>query len=48
MEPSSCYDSTVGGFPACPACRHGHGDQTDKLSLEEIKMEAASIIGVGA
>lgn len=46
MEPSSCYDSTAGGFPACAAFRWGHRDQPDKLSLEEERMEVASIIEV--
>lgn len=46
MEPSSCYDSTADGFPGYAACRQGHGDQTDMLSLEEGRMETASIMKV--
>lgn len=46
MELSSGYDSTVDGFPGGAACRQGHGDQTDKPSLEEGGMETASIMKV--
>ena len=44
MEPLSCYDSAAGGFPGCAACRQGHGDQTNKLSLEEGRMETGSVM----
>lgn len=46
MESSSCYDSAVDGFPGYAACRQGHGDQTNMLSLAERRMERVSVVEV--